>query len=153
MTDKKTKFVYVTFIQSTPEKVFEAITKPEVAKQYWAHENVSDWQPGSKWEHIRADASRDVKLTGRVVECHPPERLVITWVGPSNFDDDAQHSRVTFEVTPFEGMVRLTVTHDDLIEGSGMAQAIAKNWPLVLSSLKSFLENGRPLDVFALTKG
>lgn len=152
MTNDETEFVYVTFIQSTPEKVFEAITKSEISSQYWAHENVSDWQPGSKWEHIRADDGRAVQLTGTVVECIAPERLVITWVGPSDFEDESKHSRVTFEVTPFEDMVRLTVTHDKLTAGSGMARAIGKNWPLVLSSLKSFLETGKPIDVFALAK-
>src|SRR5262249_45069402 len=53
MSKEKTSFVYVTYIRSTPEKVFEAITKPEIARRYWGHENVSDWKPGSTWEHVR----------------------------------------------------------------------------------------------------
>src|SRR5262245_38404438 len=82
MSKGKTSFVYVTYIRSTPEKVFEAITKPEIARRYWGHENVSDWRPGSKWEHVRADEQRTVQLVGKVVEVKPPARLVITWADP-----------------------------------------------------------------------
>ncbi|WP_404405613.1 SRPBCC family protein [Pelagibacterium halotolerans] len=152
MTKETTSFVYVTYIVSTPEKVFEAITKPEVAKRYWGHENVSDWQPGSKWEHIRADDERTVQLVGDVVEVSPPHRLVITWANASQASDPAAYSRVTFDIDAYEDMVRLTVTHDELEAGSGMANGISKGWPIVLSSLKSFLETGRGLDVFAKPK-
>ena len=152
MSNAKTKFVYVTYIASTPEKIFEAIIKPEIARQYWAHENVSDWKPGSKWEHIRDDAARGVKIAGNVVENDPPKRLVITWAGPSDYSDADKHSRVTFDLEPYDAMVRLTVTHDELEEGSGMARGISAGWPCVLSSLKSFLETGRPLDVMAKPK-
>jgi uncharacterized protein YndB with AHSA1/START domain len=147
MPGETTKFVYVTYIVSTPERVFEAITRPDIARRYWAHENVSDWQPGSKWEHVAADGN--VKIAGNVIECTPPRRLVITWANPSAFSDPAKHSRVTFELVPFDGMVRLTVTHDELESGSQMAAGISKGWPIVLSSLKSFVETGRALDVFA----
>ena len=71
MTDKTASFVYVTYINSTPEKVFEAITKPEIARRYWGHENVSDWQPGSRWEHVRANDARTVELVGKVIEHDP----------------------------------------------------------------------------------
>jgi uncharacterized protein YndB with AHSA1/START domain len=54
MSAEKLTFVYVTYIVSTPEKVFEAITRPEIARRYWAHENRSDWKPGSTWEHVGA---------------------------------------------------------------------------------------------------
>ena len=65
-TRETTSFVYVTYIRSTPQKVFEAIVKPEIARRYWGHENVSDWNPGSKWEHIRANDQRTVELVGKV---------------------------------------------------------------------------------------
>lgn len=152
MTKETTSFVYVTYIVSTPDKVFEAITKPEIARRYWGHENVSDWRPGSKWEHVRADDARTVELAGEVVEVSPPSRLVITWANASQADDPARHSRVTFEIEEYEEMVRLTVTHDELEAGSGMAKGISKGWPVVLSSLKSLLETGRGLDVFAKPK-
>jgi uncharacterized protein YndB with AHSA1/START domain len=152
MTRETTRFVYVTYIASTPEKVFEAITRPDVARRYWGHENVSDWKVGSNWEHIRADEQRTLQLVGKVVEVSPPKRLVITWANASQASDPAAYSRVTFEIEAYENMVRLTVTHDELEAGSSMATGISKGWPVVLSSLKSFLETGRGLDVFAKPK-
>lgn len=153
MTAKeKTSFLYVTYIHSTPDKVFEAITKPDLARRYWGHENVSDWQPGSRWEHIRANDQRTVELVGTVVEVTPPKRLVMTWTNASQEADPDSYSRVTFDIEEYEDMVRLTVAHDDLIAGGGMAKGVTKGWPLVLSSLKSFLETGRGLDVFAKPK-
>lgn len=153
MTAKETiSFVYVTYIQSTPEKVFEAITRPDLARRYWGHENVSDWKPGSRWEHIRANDDRTVELVGKVVEVTPPKRLVMTWTNASQEADPDSYSRVTFDIEEYEDMVRLTVAHDDLLAGGGMAKGVTKGWPLVLSSLKSFLETGRALDVFAKPK-
>ena len=152
MTTEKTSFIYVTYIRSTPEKVFEAITRPDIARRYWGHENVSDWRPGSQWEHVRANGERTVQIAGRVVEVAPPARLVITWANASQAGDPASHSRVTFEIEEYEEMVRLTVTHDELEAGSAMAKGIGKGWPIVLSSLKSFLETGQAIDVFAQPK-
>lgn len=149
MTRETTSFMYVTFIAAPPEKVFEAITNPEIARRYWAHENVSDWKPGSKWEHVRANADRTVELAGKVIEYQPPSRLVISWANASELADPAKHSRVTFDIVPYEGMVKLTVTHDDLEVGSRMVTGITRGWPIVLSSLKSLLETGEPLDLFA----
>jgi len=149
MSKEKTSFVYVTYIRSTPEKVFEAITKPEIARRYWGHENVSDWKPGSAWQHVRANEQRTVELVGKVVEVVPPTRLVITWANASQAADPASTSRVTFDVAAYDEMVRLTVTHDELEAGSGMAKCIQQGWPIVLSSLKSLLETGQGIDVFA----
>ena len=152
MTRQTTSFVYVTYIKSTPEKVFEAITRPDVARRYWGHENVSDWKPGSRWEHIRANDERTVELVGKVVEISPPAKLVITWANASQADDPDSQSRVTFDIVEYEDMVRLTVSHDDLVVGSGMANGVTRGWPAVLSSLKSLLETGQGLDVFAKPK-
>jgi len=152
MSKEKISFVYTTYIVSTPEKVFEAITRPELARRYWAHENVSDWKPGSSWQHVRANDERTVELVGEVVESTPPSRLVITWANASQADDSDSYSRVTFEIVEYDNMVRLTVTHDELEAGSGMANGVTKGWPAVLSSLKSFLETGSGIDVFAKPK-
>ena len=152
MTRETVSYVYVTYIAATPEKVFDAITRPELARRYWGHENVSDWTPGSKWEHVRANDERTVELVGKVVETSPPTRLVITWANASQAADPDAYSRVTFDIEPYDDMVRLTVSHDELQAGSGMANGIQKGWPVVLSSLKSFLETGRGLDVFAKPK-
>ena len=152
MTKETTNFVYITYIRSTPVKVFEAITKPDVARRYWGHENVSDWRPGSKWEHVRANDERTVELVGKVIEVSPPTRLVISWANASQATDPGKNSRVTFDVEEFEDMVRLTVTHDELEADSGMEKGIKRGWPIVLSSLKSFLETGQGMDVFAKPK-
>jgi uncharacterized protein YndB with AHSA1/START domain len=144
----KTEHVYVMFIAATPKRIFDAIVKPEFARQYWGHENVSDWKPGSPWEH-RDAASGELKLTGKVVECDPPNRLVITWVHPKETADPDAHSRVTFQLEPLEEMVKLTVTHDQLVPGSSMDKGIQNGWPRVLSSLKTFLETGKPLPTWA----
>lgn len=152
MMSEKTTFVYVTYILSTPQKVFEAITKPEIARRYWAHENVSDWTPGSDWQHIRADEARTLQLVGKVVEVSAPSRLVITWANASQAADPDAFSRVTFEIAEHDEMVKLTVTHDELEAGSGMESGIRRGWPIVLSSLKSFLETGRGFDLLARPK-
>lgn len=152
MNAEKTSFVYVTYIRSTPDKVFEAITRPEIARRYWGHENVSDWQPGSTWQHVRADEQRTVNVVGTVVEAVPPTRLVITWANPAQAADPASVSRVSFDIAPYDDMVKLTVTHDELAAGSGMARGIQQGWPIVLSSLKSLLETGQGIDVFAKPK-
>jgi len=152
MSSEKTSFVYVTYIRSTPEKVFEAITKPEIARRYWGHENISDWKPGSGWQHVRASEERTVQLVGNVVEVVPPTRLVISWASPAVAADPASHSRVSFDIATYDGMVKLTVTHDELEAGSGMEKGIRQGWPIVLSSLKSLLETGEGIDVFAKPK-
>jgi uncharacterized protein YndB with AHSA1/START domain len=152
MTKETTSFVYVTYIVSTPERVFEAITKPDVARRYWGHENVSDWKPGSGWQHVRANDERTVELVGKVIESTPPTRLAITWASASQAADPASHSRVTFDIEEYDNMVRLTVTHAELEAGSGMERGIKQGWPVVLSSMKSFLETGNGIDVFAKPK-
>ena len=151
MTAERTSFVYVTFISAAPEKVFDAITSADISAPYWGHSNVSDWQPGSRWEHVRNE-SGVAELTGRVVEHSPSSKLVISWVNTSQEADPEAYSRVTFDVIPYDGMTKLIVTHDDLIKGSGMEQGVSKGWPIVLSSLKSYLETGTGLNVFAKPK-
>ncbi len=152
MESGKTSFAYVTYIRSTAEKVFDAIARPEVARRYWGHENISDWNPGSDWQHVRANEQRNVNIVGKVVEADRPTLLVITWASPSRAEDPAAYSRVTFDIVPYEGMVRLTVSHDDLEAGGSMAKGIQQGWPVVLSSLKSLLETGEGIDVFAKPK-
>src|SRR5690606_24137723 len=112
----------------------------------------SDWEPGSNWQHVRTHDERRVDLVGKVLEISPPTRLVISWADPSEADNPASHSRVTFTIDPYDDMVRLTVSHEELKAGSGMAKGIQQGWPIVLSSLKSFLETGRAIDVFAKPK-
>jgi len=145
----KAKFVYVIYIAATAEKVWKGLFDKEMTRQYWERENVSDWKPGSTWEHRKLDEARTVALVGRIVESAPPRRLVLTWANPAEAADKAKVSRVTFEIEPVEDMVRLTVTHDELEAGSETLEKISNGWPRVLSSLKSFLERGRPLNTWA----
>jgi uncharacterized protein YndB with AHSA1/START domain len=143
------RFVYVTYIAATPERVFAALTGPEFTRAYWGAENISDWKPGSRWEHWLTGDSRRLAMVGRIVENAPPRRLVLTWSAPAEEANTAKHSRVTFEVETIGDMTRLTVTHDELEPGSEMLRDISNGWPRVLSSLKSFLETGRPLRTWA----
>lgn len=150
--ENQTSFTYTTYIRSTPKRVFDAITKPDLAKQFWGHENVSDWEPGSKWEHVGANEDRPVEIVGDVVEVSAPSHLVTTWASASQSADRAAYSRVTYRIEDYGSMVCLTVIHDELVSGSGMASGISKGWPLVLSSMKSFLETGSGIDLSAKPK-
>lgn len=142
-------FVYVTYIRSTADKVWQALIEGELTRQYWGHENVSDWKPGSTWTHATADAGRTARIAGEVLEFAPPKRLVLSWADAAEVADTSKHSRVAIDIEPIKDMVRLTVTHDRLAAGSDMAGKIARGWPRVLASLKSFLETGTPLDTWA----
>jgi uncharacterized protein YndB with AHSA1/START domain len=141
------KFVYVTYIAATPHKVWEALLEGELTRQYLQHEHITDWTPGSKWELVANDANRTVRHVGQVLECVPDQRLVLTWGDVADAADPARHSRVAIDLEPVGEMVRLTVTHEEL--SADMRRRITRGWPLVLSSLKSFLETGRPLDIFS----
>jgi uncharacterized protein YndB with AHSA1/START domain len=107
--------------------------------------NVSDWKPNSKWEHHHPTDKDPVWVTGRVLEADRPKRLVLTWADP---DDLADESRVTMEIEKLEDMVKLTVLHGEFKPGSTMRPKISEGWPRVLSSLKSFLETGKGINIF-----
>jgi len=139
------QFVYVTYISTSPEKLWNALIDPKMTTKYWQHENVSDWKPGSKWEHRGADKEQTLRLVGKVIESSPPRHLVLTWAFPADAASEEKHSRVTFEIEPIGDVVRLTVTHNHLEPGSEMLEGITEGWPKVLSSLKSLMEVGRPL--------
>ncbi len=142
----KPKYVYVTYISTTPEKLWNALVDSEMIKQYWGrHRNVSDWKPGSTWEHQDYDDAGIVDVVGRVVESNRPRRLVITWAMPADSERVEKHSRVAFDIEPFMDAVRLTVTHDELEPDSAMLHGITAGWPFVLSSLKTLLETGNPM--------
>ena len=150
---KKPDYVYVTYIATTPEKLWQALHDVDLMREWWvdpkagcARVNVSDWQPGSRWEHTRVDGSGIVDIVGKVVENTAPRRLEFTWARPEDADDESKHSRVAFDIEAYaDGLVRLTVTHDDLERDPQMLKGISGGWPTVLSNLKTFLETGRAL--------
>jgi uncharacterized protein YndB with AHSA1/START domain len=142
----KAKFVYVTYIHTTPDAVWQAIIDPEMTKSYWGlARNRSQWTPGAPWQHEDYEDAGTVRVTGTVLECDPPRRLVLSWVHPEDAGNAAKTSRVTFDIEPYMEAVRLTVTHDELEPGSSMFSGISAGWPAVLSSLKTLLETGAAL--------
>jgi uncharacterized protein YndB with AHSA1/START domain len=144
-----TEFVYVTYINTTQKKLWDALLDNEMIKQYWGnHKNVSDWQVGSNWLHQDYDTGT-TDIEGKVVEVDEPRRLVLTWVGARDELLSEKASRVTFEIEPFFDVARLTLTHDELVAGSKMWEGITDGWPKVLSSLKTLLETGQAIEITA----
>ncbi|MES9541806.1 metalloregulator ArsR/SmtB family transcription factor [Actinomadura sp. NPDC000600] len=134
-------YVYVTYIRAGAEQVWRALTDADLTARYWGHANVSDWQPGSDWEHRRTDGSGAVDVVGRVLEAEPPTRLVITFEDSAGVEPPRDPSVVTFLVEPHHDIVRLTVTHENL-PNTEMLKGISEGWPAVLANLKSLLETG-----------
>ena len=146
----KHTYVYVIYILSTPEKVWEAITDAAISASYWERQNVSDWKVGSAWEHRLPGKAPDV--VGEVLESDPPRRLVTSWAPPADAKNPAKTSRVAMVIEELGGKVRLTVTHTDL-DDEGL-EAISGGWPAVLSNLKTLLETGRTLpDPYGAVEG
>ena len=141
----KPKFVYVTFIRATPEKVWEAITSSDLTEKYWFGYRVSaEGKPGDR---ITAMSPAGQKAhDDPILESDPPRRLGYGWKPLYNDVPNDRASRVTFELKSIKGQTRLTVTHDDFDEGSRIFEMISSGWPAVLSSLKSFLETGQGLE-------
>jgi uncharacterized protein YndB with AHSA1/START domain len=144
------KFVYVVVIRSTREKIWDALTKPEFTRQYWAGTTQkSDWKKGSSWEVFTPDGR--LWDAGEIVESDFPSKLVLTWrKEPSDKPFLAQmhaegFSRLTYELKNVDLGVQLTLTHEMDVDGSKLIGAVSEGWPSVLSSLKTLLETGTPL--------
>jgi len=139
------KFVYVTYIQTTPEKLWDALTKPEFTQQYWAgtrHE--TDWKQGSSWKLMIPDGR--VGDSGEIVEIEKPRRLVLKWRNEFIPEFKAEgYTRATFDLEPDEDGVKLTVTHEMDRHESKMIEAVSNGWPKILASLKTLLETGQSL--------
>jgi len=131
-------------IKADTDEVWDALTNPDKIKQYFFGTNaISDWKKGSTWQHEYTNDNNAVRVKGKVLESTPPKRLVISWSAPGN---EADVSTVTFVIEPVQDMVRLDVIHGDFKPGSTMVGKVSRGWPLVLSSMKSFLENGKAID-------
>lgn len=139
------EFVYVTYIATTPERLWTALTAGEFTEQYWGGRRVeSDWRPGSKVEY-RHDGGRTLDILGEVLAADPPRLLQYTFQSGLGRGEPEPPSRVTFEIEQVGAMVRLTLTHDRFAPGSPALARVSKGWPGILSNLKTLLETGRPL--------
>jgi uncharacterized protein YndB with AHSA1/START domain len=143
----KPSFVYVTYIATTIDRLYRALTSADFTERYMFGRRVeSTWAVGAPVRYIGRDGN--LSDSGTVLESDPPHRLVFTW--RVEFDDvlrNEGYSKVTFELEPLGGEVKLTVIHDELREGSGVEKGISMGWPKALASLMSLLETGRPLAV------
>jgi uncharacterized protein YndB with AHSA1/START domain/DNA-binding transcriptional ArsR family regulator len=160
---QKPSFVYTTYIQTTPERLWEALRSRAFTERYWNASFETDWAPGSEmvWtvHGVRIADRRQV-----VLESDPYRRLSFTWhtftpelatasgVSEEVFAAAAAEprSKVTFELEPAGGAVKLTVIHDDLPPESTVARLVSSGWPQVLSKLKTLLETG---ETFRIERG
>jgi len=139
----KPEFVYVIYIAAAPEKVFEALTDAEASKLYWHGNSVdSDWKVGSAFALRLARHQNDV--TGEVLEYDPPRRLAYSFRAHDG-SDRGKPSRVTFELERQKDQVKLTMIHDQFEPASPVLEKVSAGWPLILSSLKSYVECGKVL--------
>jgi uncharacterized protein YndB with AHSA1/START domain len=141
---RKPEFVYVSYIETTPEKLWEALTNSEFTRRYWWDTSVvSDWKVGSPFALVLNGKTTDV---GEILESDPPRRLSYTFHHILNeAARKEQPSRVTFALEPHGKLTKLTLTHQDFAEDSVIIDGISKGWPAILSSLKSLLESGTAL--------
>lgn len=139
------RFVYVTYIRTTPEKLWAALTEPEFLKRYWAETwQESDWKPGSAWRAMIKDGR--IADAGKILEIDKPRRLVIEWRNEFQPDLKAEGpSRVTYDLEPAGSAVKLTLTQEIPVAESKLIAAMSEGWPHLFASLKSMLETGKPL--------
>jgi uncharacterized protein YndB with AHSA1/START domain len=141
-SDARSTFIYVTFIRTTPQRLWEMLTSAQFIKQYWFGMHAeSDWKPGASWRLIFPDGR--VADTGEIVEADPPRRLVVKWRNEFRPELKSEgYSRCTFELEPLANAVKLTVTHGMDRAESKFVEAVSGGWPRILSNLKSLLETG-----------
>ena len=138
----KSSFVYVTYIRTTPERLWSALTSGEFAQQYWRGARPdADWKMGGSWKLVLPDGQ--VCDTGEIVAFEPSKRLGIRWRNEFRPELKAEgFSLCTMEIEPVGEAVKLTVTHSMECEGAKFIDAVSDGWPQILSNLKSLLETG-----------
>ena len=139
----RSTFVYVTYIRTTPEKLWSALTADtEFMKQYWFGVHCeSEWIAGSPWKMVAPDGQ--ILDAGGIVEAEPPRRLVIRWQHQKRPELKAEgESRCTMELEPSGAAVKLSITHTIEREPSKLIEAVSGGWPKIISNLKSLLETG-----------
>jgi uncharacterized protein YndB with AHSA1/START domain len=138
----RSTFVYVTYIRTTPQKLWSALTDQEFMKQYWFGNHCeSEWKAGSSWTMMYPDGH--VSDSGEIIESEPPRRLVIRWQHRKKPELEAEGASLcTMELEPSGSAVKLSITHTIEREPSKLIEAVSGGWPKVLSNLKSLLEMG-----------
>src|ERR1700758_131613 len=138
----RSSFVYVTYIRTTPEKLWSALTDVEFMKQYWFGVHCeSQWTAGSSWKLMYPDGR--ITDAGEIVEAEPPRRLVIRWQHQDKPELKAEgESHCTMELEPIGPAVKLSISHTIEREPSKLIEAVSGGWPKILSNLKSLLETG-----------
>ena len=139
------KFVYVTYIRTSPQKLWDALTKPEFQKQYWygMHQDC-DWKPGSSWAMKFSDGR--TADAGEILEVDPPRRAVIRWRNEFRPELTVEgFSQCIYEIEPDGDICRLTISHEIDVEDSKLIGAVSGGWPRILSSIKTMLEGGAPM--------
>jgi uncharacterized protein YndB with AHSA1/START domain len=138
--------VEATYIESTPERVWAALTDADLTGKFWGHSQISEfgWQTGTRWEHRRTDGSGVAIADGTVIESAAPNRLTLTVFEPPGEAPEGGPSKVTFEIKQFHEIVKVTITHVNLLEDNPPARSAA-SWQAVLANLKTLLECGHVL--------
>lgn len=141
----KSEFIYVTYIKTTPEKLWHALTNSEFMKQYWFGMYCSsEWKENSPWQLRFHDG--EIAETGEIAESNPPKRLVVKWRNEWKPELKAEgYSQCIFDIEQDEGAVKLIVTHSIDKSPSKLIEAVSGGWPKVLSNLKSLLETGHAI--------
>jgi len=143
---ESSRFVYVTYIRTTPKQLWQALIDPEFTRQYWGQTwQESDWRPGSSWRLMIPDGR--IGDQGKILEFEPERRLVLTW--RNEFKSDLREegeSQLTYELEPQGDSVKLTLIHEMNKPGSKLIDAVSTGWPMILSSLKSLLETGESIE-------
>jgi uncharacterized protein YndB with AHSA1/START domain len=141
----ESRFVHVTYIRTTPDKLWQALTDPDFIRRYWCSVKAeSEWTAGSSWKMTTPDGW--VADSGEILEADPPKRLVIKWRNEFRPElTEEGYSRCSFDLEPVGTSVKLTVTHEMDKPESKLIGAVSNGWPHILSSLKSLLETGEPL--------
>ncbi len=136
------QFVYVSYIRTTPEKLWEALTGAEFIKQYFFGVTFdTDWKPGSAWRMVHADGK--VTDAGEVLEFTPPSRLALKWRNEFMPECTAEgYTHFVAEIEPYGDATKLSVTHSADVPDSNTIRAVSGGWPRILSNLKSLLETG-----------
>ncbi|MDB5431740.1 MAG: hypothetical protein JWP35_2856 [Caulobacter sp.] len=145
-------FVYVVYIQTTPQKVWDALTTPETQRLFWFGQHTqSDWKTGSPHTHVGADGAPN--FSGEVLESDPPRKLTFTFLNSDRYpvmhaEGPSRASYLIEDVTTpgDRALTRLTLTHDGFSKlGSRSREGVSGGWTRILSNLKTLLETGVPL--------